>query len=101
MAERGLCFKHELCAEMALVLDGKSYLLGCQISLLSKKEKAAALELVLIGACPVAYRQLALSTHTAFVSFSPDSSAIIRPPQRRDSFLRDVTFLHMPTVSVN
>lgn len=46
MAERALCFKLELCAEMALVLDVRGYLLGflvwvseqalavCQISLL-------------------------------------------------------------------
>lgn len=31
VAERELCFKLELCAEMALVLDVRGYLLGCLV----------------------------------------------------------------------
>lgn len=31
VAERELCFKLELCAEMALVLDDRGYLLGCLV----------------------------------------------------------------------
>lgn len=30
-AERELCLKLELCAEMALVLDDRGYLLGCLV----------------------------------------------------------------------
>lgn len=30
-AERELCFQLELCAEMALVLDDRGYLLGCLV----------------------------------------------------------------------
>lgn len=31
MAERALCLKLELCAEMAFVLDVRGYLLGCLV----------------------------------------------------------------------
>lgn len=31
MAERELCFKLEFCAEMALVMDVRGYLLGCLV----------------------------------------------------------------------
>lgn len=91
MSERELCFKCELCAEIAFVLDVRRYLLGRLVWVSDQALAVSQISLVKswnieIGfywtVSSVAYRELALSQHTASLN------AIIQSLQRRACFKR-------------
>lgn len=105
MAERALCFKLELCAEMALVLDVRGYLLGFLVwvseqapGCLSDFSLVKSWKLVRSGAYPVLHIGACVK-HTGCPCVSLFKCNYSATSKGTPFFLRDVTFLRMPAAS--